>query len=293
MMRDRIRAFLPAAGLFSLPLGWTLLLLILPYLAMISVSFWSRQFPLFVPDFQFGNYVQLFSEPQYTTVILRTLKIALEVTFFALLLGYPLAYFLVFNIAAPKVRNLVYMAVIVPLWVSYLLRAYTWKIILGTDGALNSALLSLGLIKAPLDVFLYNQTSMVITLTYIFVPFMVMPIYAVLENIPRGLIEASEDLGVGPMGTFWKVIAPLSAGGVVAGATMTFCLAFGDFVAPVLVGGPDGTMVSNLLQSQFGAALNWPLGSALATLVLIMVLAVLWVSARLERAGSRAMKGVR
>ncbi|WP_444431344.1 ABC transporter permease [Rhodobacter capsulatus] len=104
------------------------------------------------------------------------------------------------------------MAVIVPLWVSYLLRAYTWKIILGTDGALNSALIWLGLIDTPLDAFLYNQTAMVITLTYIFVPFMVMPIYAVLENIPKGLIEASEDLGIGPLGTFAHVIAPLSLG---------------------------------------------------------------------------------
>jgi spermidine/putrescine transport system permease protein len=289
-MKRPSSATLLTAGLFSLPMGWTLLLLIVPYLLMIAVSFWSRHFPLFVPDFQFGNYVQLFTDPQYTTVIVRTLKIAAMVTCFALLLGYPLAYFLVFTIRSEQTRNLIYMAVIVPLWVSYLLRAYTWKIILGTDGALNSALLSLGLIKAPLDAFLYNQTAMVITLTYIFVPFMVMPIYSVLENIPKGLIEASEDLGIGPLGTFVHVIAPLSAGGVVAGAMMTFCLSFGDFVAPVLVGGPDGMMVANLLQSQFGAALNWPLGSALATLVLLMVLAILWVSARLERAGARAMR---
>ncbi|AOZ69998.1 spermidine/putrescine ABC transporter [Rhodobacter xanthinilyticus] len=278
------------SGLFGLPLLWVLLLLVVPYLLMIAVGFWTRQFPLFVPDFQFGNYVQLFSDPQYTTVILRTLKIAVMVTAFALALGYPLAYFLVFTVDSDKLRNLLYMLVIVPLWVSYLLRAYTWKIILGNDGALNSALIALGVIDTPLDAFLYNQTAMVITLTYIFVPFMVMPIYAVLENIPKRLIEASEDLGVGPMRTFWKVIAPLSLGGVVAGATMTFCLAFGDFVAPVLVGGPDGTMVANLLQSQFGAALNWPLGSALATLVLIMVMAILWLSARLDRAGRVAMK---
>ncbi len=279
---------LPVLGLFALPVGWTVLLLILPYLMMIAVSFWTRQFPLFIPDFQFGNFVQLFADPQYTTVILRTLKIAALTTLCALVLGYPLAYFLVFTIASDRIRGLVYMAVIVPLWVSYLLRAYTWKIILGTDGVLNSALIWLGLIDAPLDAFLYNQTAMVITLTYIFVPFMVMPIYAVLENIPRGLIEASEDLGVGPMGTFWQVIAPLSAGGVVAGATMTFCLSFGDFVAPVLVGGPDGMMVANLLQSQFGAALNWPLGSALATLVLAMVLVILWLSGRVERLAARA-----
>lgn len=278
--RRNLAAF---AALFSVPLGWALIFMIVPYAVMIAVSFWTRQFPLFVPDFQWGNFVQLLSDPQYIAVILRTLKIAALVTLGATLLGYPLAYFLAFTVKSRKWRNLLYMSVIVPLWVSYLLRAYTWKIILGTNGALNSLLLSLGLIDEPLSLFLYNQASMVITLVYIFVPFMVMPLFTVLDNIPKALIEASEDLGVGPFMTFWRVIFPLSLGGLTAGATMTFCLSFGDFVAPVLVGGPDGTMVANLLQSQFGAALNWPLGSALATLVLILVLAVLTVSSRFER----------
>lgn len=282
LTRRTLASFL---ALFSLPLAWVLLLLVVPYAIMISVGFWTRQFPLFHPDFQFGNYVQIFSDPQYTTVILRTLKIASLVTLGAVILGYPLAYFLVFTVRSAALRNLLYMSVIVPLWVSYLLRAYTWKIILGTDGALNSLLVSTGIVDAPLDIFLYNQTAMVITLVYIFVPFMVMPLFTVLDNIPRRLIEASEDLGVGPFMTFWKVIFPLSLGGVIAGATMTFCLAFGDFVAPVLVGGPDGTMVANLLQTQFGTALNWPLGSALATVVLALVLVLLQLSMRLDRAG--------
>lgn len=279
------RTFPGFAALFFMPLAWVILLLVVPYGIMISVSFWTRQFPLFFPDFQFGNYMQIMSDPQYTTVILRTLKIAALVTAGSLLLGYPLAYFLAFTVRTAAMRNLLYMSVIVPLWVSYLLRAYTWKIILGTDGALNSLLVSTGIVDAPLDMFLYNQSAMVITLVYIFVPFMVMPLFTVLDNIPRRLIEASEDLGVGPFMTFWKVILPLSLGGVVAGSTMTFCLAFGDFVAPVLVGGPDGTMVANLLQTQFGAALNWPLGSALATLILILVLVLLQISSRLDRAG--------
>lgn len=284
MMLTR-RTFAGFAALFSFPLAWVLLLLIVPYGIMISVGFWTRQFPLFYPDFQFGNYAQIFSDPQYTTVILRTLKIASIVTVCALMLGYPLAYFLVFTIRSASLRNALYMLVIVPLWVSYLLRAYTWKIILGTDGALNSLLVSTGIVDAPLDIFLYNQTAMIITLVYIFVPFMVMPLFTVLDNIPKRLIEASEDLGVGPFMTFWKVVFPLSLGGLIAGATMTFCLSFGDFVAPVLVGGPDGTMVANLLQTQFGAALNWPLGSALATLVLALVLVLLQISTRLDRAG--------
>jgi spermidine/putrescine transport system permease protein len=277
-----------AAGfwlLFSFPLAWTILFLIVPYIVMAMISFWSRQFPLFVPDFQFGNYIQLFTDSQYSTVILRTLKIAALVTVYSVLLGYPLAYFLVFTIRSEKLRTLLYMGVVVPLWVSYLLRAYTWKIILGTDGALNSLLLWLGIIDQPLDIFLYNQAAMVITLTYIFIPFMVMPIFTALERIPANLIEASQDLGAGPFETFFKVILPLSTAGIVAGATMTFCLSFGDFVAPVLVGGPSGTMVATVLQSQFGAALNWPLGSALAVVIFTLVLIVLQISSRLDRAG--------
>ncbi|MTH79752.1 ABC transporter permease [Paracoccus aestuariivivens] len=270
-------------ALFSLPLIWSLLLLIVPYLIMISVGFWLRKYPTFVPDFQFANYAQIFTDPQYIGVILRTAKIAACVTVLATILGYPLAYLLAFTVRSPGLRNLMYLMVIVPLWVSYLLRAYTWKTILGTNGVLNSFLQSLGLIDAPLDIFLYNQTAMVITLTYIFIPFMVMPIFSSLENIPRNLIEASEDLGIGPFGTFLKVVLPLSWGGILAGATVTFCLTFGDFVAPVLVGGPDGTMIANVLQNQFGAALNWPLGSALATLVLLLVMAILWLSSRLDR----------
>lgn len=277
------RAFL---AVFSVPLAWTLAFLVAPYAVMLAISFWTRRFPVFVPDFQFGNYVQLFTDPQYVTVLLRTLKIAAATTVASVLVAYPLAYFIVFTIRHDGLRRVIYFLVVVPLWVSYLLRAYTWKIILGTDGALNSLLLWTGVIDAPIEAFLYNQVSMVVTLTYIFIPFMVMPLFAALERIPRSLIEASEDLGVGPFETFLRVILPLSVPGVVAGATMTFCLSFGDFVAPVLVGGPTGTMVATVLQSQFGAALNWPLGSALAVVILAIVIVVLQTAKRLE-AGPR------
>lgn len=279
------RRWLGFAGVFGLPLAWTSLFLIIPYLVMLAVSFWTRKFPLFVPDFQWGNFHQVFADPQYVEVLVRTGKIASLVAFCALALGYPVAYFLVFTVRTAKLRNLLYMAVIVPLWVSYLLRAYVWKIILGTGGVLNSFLMWTGVIHEPSGLFLYNQTSMVITLTYIFIPFMVMPIFTALEKIPVRLIEASHDLGEGPFGTFFRVILPLSWNGVVAGATLTFCLAFGDFVAPSLVGGPDGMLVANAVQTQFGAALNWPLGSALSTIILLIVLTIITLSERSERLG--------
>ena len=279
--RNRIASYLLISG----PLLWTLVFLFIPYLIMFSYSFYLTQFPLFIPAFQLGNYVQIFTEPQYYQVLLRTTKIAILVASSAVMLAYPLAYFLVFKIKSDRVRMVLYMAVIVPLWVSYLLRSYTWKTILGSEGVLNSFLVWVGILDKPTDIFLYNHFSMVVTLTYIFIPFMVMPIYTSLEKIPRNLVEASKDLGLGPIRTFLNVTLPLSMPGVIAGATFTYCLTFGDFIAPFLVGGPNGMMVANVITSQFGASMNWPLGAALSVIMLFVVLTIITVSDRFERAG--------
>lgn len=279
--RNRIASYLLISG----PLLWTLMFLFVPYLIMFSYSFYLTQFPVFIPAFQLGNYVQIFIEPQYYQVLLRTAKVAILVASSALMLAYPLAYFLVFKIKSDRVRLVLYMAVIVPLWVSYLLRSYTWKTILGSEGVLNSFLVWVGILDKPTDIFLYNHFSMVVTLTYIFIPFMVMPIYTSLEKIPRNLVEASKDLGLGPIRTFLNVTLPLSMPGVIAGATFTFCLTFGDFIAPFLVGGPNGMMVANVITSQFGASMNWPLGAALSVIMLFVVLTIITISDRLERAG--------
>ena len=273
------------ALMLSPPLLWTVIFMFVPYTLLVIYSFWRTEFPLFVPDFQFGNYAELIRDPQYIRVLWRTMRIAAMVSAFALLLAFPYAYFLVFKVRRPGLRLVLYMAVVAPLWVSYLLRAYTWKTILGTEGVLNSFLISTGILSEPSSLFLYNQTAMVLTLTYVFIPFMVMPIYAALEKIPPSLKEASADLGHGRAATFFKVTLPLSLPGVIAGFTMTFCLAFGDFIAPILVGGPDGQMVANVIASQFGAALNWPLGSALALVMLVIVLGIISVSDRFERLG--------
>ncbi len=279
--RNRIASYLLISG----PLIWTLVFLFVPYLIMFSYSFYLTQFPFFIPAFQFGNYVQIFIEPQYYQVLLRTAKIAILVASSAVMLAYPLAYFLVFKIKSDRVRLVLYMAVIVPLWVSYLLRSYTWKTILGSEGVLNSFLVWVGILDKPTDIFLYNHFSMVVTLTYIFIPFMVMPIYTSLEKIPQNLVEASKDLGLGPIRTFLNVTLPLSMPGVIAGATFTFCLTFGDFIAPFLVGGPNGMMIANVITSQFGTSMNWPLGAALSVIMLFVVLTIITISDRLESAG--------
>ncbi|WP_025030960.1 ABC transporter permease [Nitratireductor aquibiodomus] len=284
-MRHRLFDKTSRTLIMGIPILWIVLFMLLPYGVLLTYSFWLKKYPLFVPAFQFGNYVTLFTDPQYMQVLLRTLKIAALVSGASLLLAYPFAYFIVFRLQSARWRTVLFMAVIAPLWVSYLLRAYVWKTILGTEGILNTALIGLGIVDAPVDAFLYSQFAMVITLTYIFIPFMVMPIYAALEKIPRNLDEASADLGMSAIQTFFRVTVPLSMPGIVAGFTMTFCLSFGDFIAPFLVGGPDGLMVANVITSQFGSALNWPLGSALAVVMLILVLAIISVSDWIEQSG--------
>ncbi len=284
-MRAATRRKLTSSGLVSAPIIWMVAFLFIPYAVMFTYSFYIKNYPTFIPAFVFDNYRTVVSDPLYFQVFFRTTKIAILVAASALIIAYPLAYFLVFKIRNKQLRAALYMAVIVPLWVSYLLRAYTWKTILGSEGILNSFLVWTGILDQPTDIFLYNQFSMVVTLTYIFVPFMVMPIYTALEKIPRSMIEASKDLGVGPIRTFLRVTLPLSMPGVIAGATFTICLTFGDFVAAFLVGGPNGAMIATIIQSQFGATLNWPLGAALSIVVLLIVLTIVSLSDRLERVG--------
>ena len=284
-MNHARRRWLGFATLITGPALWWSLVLLVPYVTIFAVSFYSRQFPFHVPDFQLGNYAVLFTDPQYHQVLFRSLKIAFFVAVVAFCLSYPLTYFLVFKIPSRRLRMVLYVATIIPLWVSYLLRAYTWKTILGTEGVLNSYLMWLGVIAEPLQVFLYNQFAMVITMAYIFTPFMVMPLFAALEKIPRSLVEASKDLGVGRMGTFLRITLPLSVPGILAGFTFTFCLSAGDFISPMLVGGPYSNMIANVIATQFGIANNWPLGSALSVVMLFLVLGIITLSDRFERSG--------
>jgi len=280
-----VQRHLPGALIVGIPLLWVVVFMLLPYSVIATYSFWIKTYPTFSPAFQFGNYLTLITDPQYLQVLRRTLRIALTVSLCSFLLAYPFAYFLVFRCRSQALRTWLYMAVIAPLWVSYLLRAYIWKTILGREGILNSFLIYTGILSEPSDLFLYNQFAMILTLTYIFVPFMVMPIYSALERIPRNLAEASADLGMSPLQTFLRVTLPLSLPGIAAGFTLTFCLSFGDFIAPFLVGGPDGNLIANVIATQFGAALNWPLGSALSIVMLVIVLSIVSLSDHVEKRG--------
>jgi spermidine/putrescine transport system permease protein len=266
------------------PLLWVALFLLAPYALLFAHSFWRLSSGVIVREWNLDNYRELWHNPMYLAVLLRSMKIAGSVTLFALLLAYPLAYFLSFK-AMPR-KHLLYQLVIIPLWVSSLVRAYAWKTILGSDGVLNTLLQYFRLTRHPVEALLYSPLAVVLTLTHIYTPFAFLPIYAALEHIPRRLVEASEDLGASPFRTFLSVILPLSLPGVLAGATFAFVLSLGDFLAPLLLGGPSGIMISNVVVSLFGSAYNWPLGAAISLSMLLAVVGLIslvqWVEKRLS-----------
>ncbi len=263
------------------PILWVSLFLLLPYLMMFLHSLWAVRDGVIVYRWNFDNYATLFKTPLYFQVLFRTARIAASVTVLSVLLGYPVAYFLSFH--AGRRKEILYQLVIVPLWVSYLVRGYAWKTILGSDGVLNGFLQYLHITHGPVSAILYSPFAVVLMLTHIYTPFVFLPIYASLEHIPRPLVEASQDLGASPRKTFFRVILPLSLPGLLAGATFAFVLSLGDFLAPLLVGGPSGTMIANLVQSLFGAAYDWPLGAAISVFILVITVALLAVTQRVEK----------
>jgi len=263
------------------PLLWVGIFLLLPYALMFAHSFWTVRDGFIVRDWTLQNYTKLFQNPIYAQVLLRSMRIAAGVTLLSLLLGYPVAYYMSFHAGIRK--DLLYQLVIVPLWVSYLVRGYAWKTILGSEGVLNGFLQYLHITHAPVSFFLYSPFAVVLMLTHIYTPFVFLPLYASLEHIPRNLIEASHDLGATPRATFFRVVLPLSLPGLLAGATFAFVLTLGDFLAPQLVGGPSSIMIANIVQSLFGTAYDWPLGAAISVLILALTVSLLVLAGRLEK----------
>jgi spermidine/putrescine transport system permease protein len=264
------------------PVLWVTVFLLVPYALLLCYSFWAvSPAKEIVHNWNLHNYADLFRNSMYPTVLFRSMRIAGAVTLLALVLGYPLAYYLSFHAGARK--ELLYQLAIIPLWASYLVRGYAWKTILGTDGVLNGFLQYLHITRHPVEFFLYSPFAVVLTLTHIYTPFTFLPIYASLEHVPRNLIEASHDLGASPAKTFLRVILPLSLPGVLAGATFAFVLSLGDFLAPLLVGGSSGIMISNIVVTLFGAAYDWPKGAAISLCILLIVVGILFVTERIEK----------
>jgi len=251
-----------------------------PLIMMVVMSFWSQTGFEFDTTLSLKNYSEAFSSPIYEALLLRTLKISGACALATVLISYPMAYYVAFHVHRRKILWIILMTL--PFWTSYLLRVFAWKVVLGFNGAINSGLKVLGLIDQPLEFLLYSQDAVVITLAHAWAAFAVLPIYVSLEKIDRSLLEASADLGNGPAATFFRVTLPLSLPGVMAAMLLIFIPTVGDFVTPALVGGPDGLMMANIIQAQFGKVNNWPLGAALAIsmmfIVAIISLLYVWIS---------------
>ena len=269
------------AILMGPPALWLLLLFVLPLGIMAVYTFRAGSFGAEREVFTLENYRAFFANAAFQRLMWRSMWIAFVVSALSVLLAYPLAYYLVFR-AGPR-RITLLTILIIPAWTSYLLRILSWRLILGSNGILNSVLMSLGLRAEAAPILLYSQTAVSITLTYVWIPFVALPIFAGLERIDKSLLEAAADLGCAPWRAFLRITLPLSMPGVLAGFFFAFIPTVGEYVTPLLVGGARGIMYGNLVQDQFLRGLNWPLGSGMSLVMLAVVLALIAIFLRLVR----------
>ena len=241
-----------------------------PMLLTVVTSFHTQVSMMEIDTtFTLDRYKDFFSKPVYTMLLARSIKISFFVTLVTLITTYPLAYYIAFYVKKNKMLWIVLMTL--PFWTSYLLRVFSWKVILGHKGVINSALMASGMINEPLSFLIYSQTAVVLTLAHAWAAFAILPLYVSLDKIDKSLLEASYDLGNTKLETFWRVTFPLSLPGVIGAILIIFIPTVGDYVTPQLVGGTDGRMLSNMIQSLFGRANNFPLGAASAVLMLLSV----------------------
>nr|WP_323777745.1 ABC transporter permease [Amylibacter sp.] len=260
---------------------YALLLLAAPLAMVIALSFWTQDYLDLDKTLTLKNYVEAWSEPIYQTLMARSLKLSALVTALTIALAFPVAYYVSFYVPQKRKPLWIFM-ITIPFWTSYLMRIFLWKVILGYNGVINGSLLGIGVIEQPLSFILYNQNAVVLTLAHAWVPFAILPIFVALEKIDRSLLEAAEDLGDGPLRRFIRVTLPLAMPGVVAATVIVFIPTIGDYVTPRLVGGPNGLMISNMIELQFKKANNAPLGAALALsamfLVSVISLVFVWMN---------------
>ena len=261
-----------------LPYVWLLLFFLAPFLIILKISFAE---PIVAqPPFTSGlfgtleNYAFLFQDRYYGLIYLESLKMAAIGTVLCLLLGYPMAYFIARQ--PPRRRNIYLLAVILPFWISFLLRVYAWIGLLGNRGLINHFLLSIGLIDRPLPL-LYNDFAVYLGIVYSYLPFMILPLYANLERLNLDLLDAAADLGARRWESFIDVTLPLSRPGILGGCLLVFIPAVGEFTIPALLGGADTLMIGRVLWDEFFINRDWPVASAVSVVLLLLLIApILW-----------------
>ena len=255
--------------------------LIIPIIMLVVMSFYRSSMFGVVPDFSLVNYQQFTSSSLYVGLLIKSIRMALTVTAISLLVSYPFAYFLAR--ASGRLKTALLILVMVPFWTSYLIRTMAWLPILGIKGIVNHSLLALQIVTDPIEAFLFNEFSVILTLIHIYMPFMVVPIFLSLDRLDSRLLEAAGDLGANPWRAFWNVTLPLSMPGVVGGVVMVFIAAFGAYVTPKLIGGSSGLMFGNVLADQYSGTFNWPFGAVLALIMISVVLLLLLIASRFSR----------
>lgn len=266
----------------SVPYLWLLLFFLAPFAIVLKISFSEAavSIPPYEPLFQYveqsltialnlGNYIFLSQDALYFAAYLGSIKVALIATLICLALGYPMAYAIA---RAPRDKQLIYLLlVMMPTWTAILIRVYAWMGILSTNGLLNNALMSLGVISTPLQI-LNTNIAVYIGVVYAYLPFMILPLYANLVKHDHTLLEAAMDLGAGKVKAFWQVTVPLSKSGIIAGSMLVFIPVVGEFVIPELLGGPETLMIGKVLWQEFFNNRDWPVASALAIIMLLILL---------------------
>ncbi len=253
---------------------WLGVLFFLPMLLIVLLSFAKRgTYGQVVYQFQFANYARVF-DSLYIGIFLDTLAVAFLTTAASLLLGYPLAYYI--SRLARSAQQIWLLLVMIPFWINFLVRSYAWVIILRTQGVLNTLLMSLGWIDQPLPL-LYNNGSVLLGMVYTLLPFMVLPVYVSLEQLDRRKLEAAYDLGATPLKAFWHVTLPLTRSGVVTGSILVFVSSIGMFVVPDVMGGAKSALIGNVIQNQFLSARDWPFGSALSIVLILLSLLLIFL----------------
>ena len=266
-------------GVLALPVGAFVAVYIAALVALFVSSFWTVDSftGQLVHDWTTVNYQTLWEDDVYRRVAVRTITIAALVTIADAVIAFPFAYFMA-RLAGPRLRAVLFVLVLLPLWASYLARVYSWRLILNSDGLLNWVLNGLGLPDANIA---YTNTAVWLVFTYIWLPFMILPIYASLERIPHSYIEASRDLGASGFRTLRSVILPLALPGIVAGSIFTFALTLGDYITPVLVGGTNSQFIGNVVYDSVNQSSNLPFAAAFAVVPLAVMGVYLVIARRL------------
>ncbi len=290
-----LKKFLPGSrwGVISVPYLWLLVFFAIPFLIVLKISFAKMAIaqPPYTPILEFvqsevllklnlTNYKMLFSDSQYLLAYASSLKIAAISTLLTLLIGYPMAY--VISRLSPSARNVAMMLVILPSWTSFLIRVYAWIGILDSNGLLNNLLMKIGLIDEPLRI-LNTPLAAYIGIVYCYLPFMVLPLYSNLVKFDNRLLEAAYDLGAKPWKAFIKITLPMSRAGIIAGCMLVMIPAVGEFVIPEMLGGPDTLMIGRVLWSEFFNNRDWPVASAVAIVMLIMLMIPILIFNRVQQ----------